>query len=136
MCQSAEYARKRAIYSALRASTGPFTVTIVNGSLLTRHFGVTAMGLIQGKVFNSDDGTDLAGFRIYLDVDDNGRFTAGEPSVRTDTFGHYEFAVAPGTYRVRETLVAGYLPSGPTSFSTSVIAGGTTSKNFSLSLGA
>ena len=80
-------------------------------------------GVITGEKFNDLNGsgvltgTDpgLAGFTIYVDVNNNGVFdSATEPSAVTGTGGTYVITgVAPGTYKVREVGQTGWTNSFP-----------------------
>ena len=43
----------------------------------------------------------IAGVKVFLDINDDGTFDAGEPYTDTDSTGHYRFLnLAPGTYHV------------------------------------
>ncbi len=49
----------------------------------------------------------LAGLAIYVDVNDNGSFDAGEPSDVTAADGTYQITgIEPGSYKVREVATA------------------------------
>ncbi|MCY2986753.1 MAG: Ig-like domain-containing protein [Planctomycetota bacterium] len=61
-----------------------------------------AFGGLQGDQTQYSD-PPLAGWRIYVDSNDNGKLDAGEPSAVTDANGSYTLAnLFPGTYKVRE----------------------------------
>ncbi len=51
--------------------------------------------------------TGLEGWTVYLDVNGNGRFDAGEPSTVTDVLGIGDLPVAPGTYEVAAVVPEG-----------------------------
>lgn len=58
----------------------------------------------------------LAGWKVYLDLNNNGSFDAGEPSTVTDDLGHYSFSnVAPGLYAVAEVGQPGWRQTMPAS---------------------
>ena len=46
---------------------------------------------IDGDGFKDDDEPGLADWTIYLDLNDNGTFDAGEPATLTDSHGEYSF---------------------------------------------
>ena len=56
----------------------------------------------------------LAGIRVFLDRNGNGRFDKGEASTRTDGSGRYTFAhLAAGRYFVRVVLGKGFRQAKP-----------------------
>ena len=105
-------------------SSGAYTVTLVSGATTTgRNFGMTRKVRISGTVFNDANGDrvrnaaegGLAGWRVYLDADNDGVRDAGEVSVLTDSLGNYRFDnLAAGTYVVREVLQSGWTRTSPT----------------------
>ena len=69
---------------------------------------------VTGNGWSADD-VPLGGVKIYLDLNKDGSFTAGEPSTLTLADGTYKFAgLAPGNYVVREVVPTGYVRTGPT----------------------
>ena len=79
---------------------------------------------VSGRVFNDVDRdgvreageAGLKGVRVYLDLNNNGRWNTNEPSRRTDAAGRYAFGgLEVGTYSVREVLPRAWQPSLPTS---------------------
>jgi protocatechuate 3,4-dioxygenase beta subunit len=77
---------------------------------------------ITGLVFNDKNGdgrrdrhdAGLLSRRVYIDVDNDKHFDAGEPSALTDAAGRYLFAgLAPGQYKVRTPFVSGWRQSNP-----------------------
>ncbi|MCH2184050.1 MAG: S8 family serine peptidase, partial [Mariniblastus sp.] len=81
------------------------------------NFGIkpsaTMVGRISGSVFHDSDGNGLRdgndfavpGFTVYLDGDQNGNWTTGEPQATSDTNGNFSFSnVAPGNVLVRMTI--------------------------------
>jgi hypothetical protein len=99
-------------------SAGKYVVKLGAGQSVTgRDFGATPVGSISGRVFNDvdrdgvKDGAEggAAGFRVYLDANNNGRFDAGETSVLTSSSGTYAFAgLRPGVHVVRYAGPAGW----------------------------
>ena len=55
----------------------------------------------------------LAGWTIYLDLNNNKVLDFGEPNTVTTGSGTYSFSVAPGTYRVREVQQAFWEHTAP-----------------------
>ncbi len=79
-------------------------------------FGNWVPASIEGMKFEdlnadgvNDDEPGLEGWRIYVDYNEDGAYTPGEPTALTDTDGHYEITdVKPGTWWVREVLESGW----------------------------
>lgn len=76
----------------------------------------TASARVSGTVFSDTDldaerqssEQGLAGFRVYVDADNDGRFDAGERFSRTTRTGAFEiFDLDPGVHRLRVTPVDG-----------------------------
>jgi exo-beta-1,3-glucanase (GH17 family) len=72
---------------------------------------------VAGRVFDDRNGNGLAdpgdppvaGRTVFFDSDGNGALTAGETATTTAPDGSYQFdALGPGTYRVRQSLPAGF----------------------------
>lgn len=58
----------------------------------------------------------VPGIEVYVDLDGNSVFTAGEPSAISDAAGNYTiFAVPMGTNSLRDSLGTRWLPSAPAS---------------------
>jgi hypothetical protein len=56
----------------------------------------------------------LAGWRVYVDTNNNGMFDAGEQSVLTDSKGNYSFTfTTAGTYIISVQLKRGYYQTSP-----------------------
>jgi hypothetical protein len=79
-------------------------------------------GVISGNVFNDvnanglrDSGdAGLAGWQVYADLNDNGRFDPGEPSTSTDAQGNYTLAnLATGAYIIRAVPRTGWRQTTP-----------------------
>jgi len=102
---------------------GKYTVEITNGNVITgKDFGNAKVGSISGIKFLDTNGNGvrddaekkLSGWKIYLDLDNNGNLDPGEPFIVTGSNGKYEFAsLTPGTYNVREVLQSGWVQTTP-----------------------
>jgi SdrD B-like protein/carbohydrate binding protein with CBM6 domain len=129
-------------FRAVNPSKGYHDVTLAAGQNLTRNFANTQKALISGNVYNDLNGgggknsgePNLAGWRVYLDADNDGVFDSTEKNVLTDASGNYKFAtLAPGAYRVRVVALSGWRWSQPSSGSYSLTlssGGAATGKNF------
>jgi hypothetical protein len=93
---------------------------------------------ISGFVFNdaNANGTkgstesNLSGWRVYIDANNNGMYDSGETSVLTDTSGNYSFTFnTPGTYIVSVQLKRGYYQTAPHSLIYTVHAPGSSVTN-------
>jgi hypothetical protein len=90
-------------------------------------------GNISGTVFIDYQGTGLApttgatplpGVTVFLDLHNDGKLDAGDPTAVTDASGQYTFTgVADGTYTVREVVPPGYTLTQPTDGSRTVVLG-------------
>ncbi|MFV2065380.1 MAG: FG-GAP-like repeat-containing protein [Pirellulales bacterium] len=95
-----------------------YVVTLVDEEPVEgRDFGNFGNGRITGTKFEGnscEQSIDVAGFTIYLDIDEDGELDADEPFAVTDAAGDYEIAnIPPGTYSVREVVTAPYAQSFP-----------------------
>jgi Ca2+-binding RTX toxin-like protein len=107
----------------LQGPDDAYIVTLEPGeNVYGRDFGNFRNGRIEGTKFHDQDcGGDrdpaepgLAGFTIYLDLNDDGELGPGEPFRVTDANGNYSFTnVPPGTYSVREVVPDDYALSFP-----------------------
>ncbi len=100
----------------LTPSTGYVDVTVTASQAISGlDFGERkiANAAISGKVYNDVNGnkvfdsTDslLAGWTVYLDLNNDGALNNNEPSTLTDARGNYTFkGITPGTYMVREIV--------------------------------
>jgi hypothetical protein len=118
-------------------------VVVTNGSSVIRFFGNTTLTLISGFVFNDLNANGikepgeigLSNWRVFADLDGDGRFDISEPYIFTDTRGKYRIGTLPaGTYRIQAVgdpaLWAPTLP-GNSARKITLASGGTTSnKNF------
>lgn len=83
---------------------------------------LAAGGSISGTVFQDienlttrDPGEPgLPGWTIYVDLNNNSLLDAGEPSAVSGANGSYSIPLEPGTYRVREILMTGWIQTTPT----------------------
>lgn len=55
----------------------------------------------------------LEDWQIYIDVNDNNLFDAGEPITLTAADGSWSFDVVPGSYTIREVLELGWTQTAP-----------------------
>ncbi|HUT09316.1 MAG TPA: SdrD B-like domain-containing protein, partial [Thermoguttaceae bacterium] len=110
----------------------PLELDVLTDSLLNDPPAMSAEGLlpaedtalIEGFKWHDYDGNGLwdknsevglAGWTIYVDLNENGSFDQGEPSDTTGELGQYSIEVpAPGTYTVREVLQADWNATYPT----------------------
>ena len=107
------------------ASPGYHSVTLVAGQVVTGvDFGNWQPSQLRGLVWNDRDADRVkdsgepgsAGWRVYLDRNQNGQWDADDPSQLTDTNGQYSFTeLVAGTYRVAEVPQTGWLQSHPAS---------------------
>lgn len=96
-------------------------------------------GFILGTVFEDLNGDGarqlneggLAGFQVYVDLNANGVFNAGEPEATTNSSGGYLFSnITPGSKQVRVQITSPYTQTSPTNGgprTVTVTAGGTIS---------
>jgi hypothetical protein len=108
--------------------TAPWSqdVIVASGQNVTgKNFADTQKVYIGGYVFNdlnsnaskgSGEG-GLSGWRVYIDINNDGKFETNEPSTVTDSGGNYKFtSLGAGTFHVRVTPpsgVSGYKPTTP-----------------------
>jgi hypothetical protein len=93
------------------ASNGAQTATLSSGGVATgKNIGVTQKVLISGTVFNDANGnktkdsteTGLSGWKVYVDLNKDGKFESTEPSTTTDSSGNWKFTtLQAGTYVIR-----------------------------------
>jgi hypothetical protein len=126
----------------------PYSFTIKNGVVTAGNNtgggggGGTQLESISGHLFNDTNGNGkddehgvLAGFKVYLDKNNNAHFDTGEKYKLTDANGNYTFSsLTAGTYYVREVLPAGYRRTSSTGKYTVVLSDGVngTHKDFGL----
>jgi subtilase family serine protease len=91
-------------------------------------FADTQKVFISGNVFNdiNSSGTQtsgesgLSGWRVYIDLNNDGKFESNEPSTLTDSSGNYHFGtLSANTFRIRVVP-----PSGVTGYKTVAPSGG------------
>nr|WP_261344400.1 SdrD B-like domain-containing protein [Tautonia plasticadhaerens] len=83
---------------------------------------LAAGGSISGTVFQDienlttrDPGEPgLSGWTVYADLNNNSLLDSGEPSVLSGANGLYSLPLEPGTYRLREILMTGWIQTTPT----------------------
>ncbi|TAG45704.1 MAG: hypothetical protein EAZ33_06840, partial [Oscillatoriales cyanobacterium] len=102
-------------------------VNIANTTTLPTNFGNFQVGKISGIKFNDrnkngvqDAGEPaLAGWRIYLDANNNGTLEPTETATVTDITGKYQFNDLPfATYNVRELVEPGWTQIAPAASAT------------------
>ncbi|MFT3787083.1 MAG: SdrD B-like domain-containing protein [Tepidisphaeraceae bacterium] len=127
-------------------STGKYEVVMTPGEWIggkdfgNRRIEAPKYGAIAGIKFNDLNGNGirdaapgtttlepvLAGWRIFLDTDNDGVWDDGERSVLTNADGAYRFGdLLPGTYNVREVQQGGWKQTAPASgkYEVVVVAG-------------
>ena len=102
------------------ASNAGSTVTVTAGQNATAApFGESQQnsGTISGTVYNDANGNGvqdsgeagIAGWYVYVDVNDSGQYVNGDPYAQTDANGNYSFQGVPaGTYTLRAYPEKGY----------------------------
>lgn len=103
------------------------------------NFGVALQGYITGTLFSDRDGDRvfdideprLANRRVYIDVNNDGVWQAGEPSTFTNELGEYVLGgLEPGEYIVRAVAPAGAAQTKPAaSFYRVFVRPGTVARN-------
>lgn len=110
----------------LTAPASVFYDVVIAGNTVAsnRNFGNTTTAVIRGTVFfdfNRNTLRDvnepgLAGWTVYIDKNNNGKFDPGEKSRVTNSRGDYRFAgLTPGTYRIRIVQQNGFVRTNPLS---------------------
>lgn len=104
-------------------ATGYFDVPLSPGQNVTsRIFADTQKVLISGNVFNdiNSSGTKtsgeagLSGWRVYIDLNQDGTWQSNENNKLTDASGMFSFvSLIAGTYRIRVVVPAGYSQTAP-----------------------
>jgi protocatechuate 3,4-dioxygenase beta subunit len=119
------------------APAGGYTVTTASGqNVASQDFGNQLFNpaSISGQVFEDLNGAGmlqdgdpgLAGWRVYIDANNNGAFVLGDQFVDTDAQGNFTLGdLGPGTYTIREVLQGGWRQSAPAgSFFTLTVGAG------------
>jgi hypothetical protein len=115
----------RAVPSAGFAGSSTTNVTLTGGNTITADVGLrttaTTTGTVTGFVYadvNPQNGrrdageNGVRGITVFLDLDSDGRFDAGEPTDVTDSTGAFTLTTTQtGTFFVRAVLSPGYLRS-------------------------
>src|SRR5439155_22909090 len=114
-------------------------VVVASGQNVSgKNFADTQKVYISGYVFNDinsngSKGTGeagLSGWRVYNDLNNDGKFTTNEPSTLTDSGGNYKFSsLSANTFHLRVLP-----PSGVTGYHVTTPSGGV--YNFTLGSGA
>ncbi len=122
-------------WTFITPSTGTAEAYLQNGDVLTQDFllkppvgsgagdgGTSTPGFILGAVYSDVDGNGsrgptevgIAGQRVWLDLNNDGLLTMGEPIDVTSASGAFGFsAIAPGAYNVRVEVVSPYIQTAP-----------------------
>jgi CSLREA domain-containing protein len=104
--------------TASGAANPNYTITYVAGTLTV---AAASTGSITGKDYfdvtgnglTSDD-TPLAGVKVYIDTNNDGSWTSGEPYATTLSDGSFSLTgLAAGTYTVREVVPTGDVRTAP-----------------------
>ena len=112
-----------------QTSVNNYVVSLAGTNAVSRNFGATQRAKLSGKVFLDSNGNfvqdkteaGLANWTVYLDVNKDGKFDAGDLSVVTDSSGNWAFkALKAGTYIVRVVQQTGYSRTAPSAGSYSV----------------
>lgn len=102
-------------------SSGNLAVARILGTFTVK-IPVPATASIAGTVLNdaNSDGVragpekGLAGVKLFLDTNKNGKLDAGEKSVVSDAAGAFRFTALPaGAYRLRQIVPAGFRATAP-----------------------
>jgi 5-hydroxyisourate hydrolase-like protein (transthyretin family) len=116
---------------------GSYTFDVTAGATVTgidfgNHLSVGTVTGAKWDDLNHDGVFDpgepgLGGLQIYIDVDGNRQYDAGEPATFTAPDGTYRLTLAPGTYTIRETLQDDYVQTAPLAgfYEIDLIDGGT-----------
>jgi subtilase family serine protease len=138
------YRIREVMPSGWRASVSPGAawskdITVAAGQNVTGvSFADTQMVFISGNVFNDSNSSGaqnsgesgLSGWRVYVDLNNDGKFESNEPSTLTDSSGNYHFStLSARTFHIRVAP-----PSGVTGYKAVTPSGGV--YTFTLSSGA
>jgi hypothetical protein len=111
-------------YKLTNPTVGYYNITVQNGWAITgENWGnekttttPTEVCSLAGYVYTDTNGngkmdngeTGIAGVTLFIDLNDSGKYVAGDPTAVTNSTGYYAFSfTAPGTYRVVEEVPAG-----------------------------
>ncbi|HET6250130.1 MAG TPA: SdrD B-like domain-containing protein [Tepidisphaeraceae bacterium] len=98
-------------------STGTKVTVVANKTVSAGAFSVTTSAYVGGTLFNDLNGNGiqnsgeagLAGYKVYIDLNNDGVFESNEPSDVTTSVGYWYFrSVAPGTYTIRVVAPSGW----------------------------
>ena len=77
-------------------------------------FGETQDALISGTVINASTHAPLAGWSVYLDLNDDGKWESNEPGFVTSSNGTWSFNIGtPGTYWIRIVPMSKFKTTAP-----------------------
>jgi uncharacterized delta-60 repeat protein len=110
-------------YRISSPATGYFDITVLSGQTITgKTFADTNKVLISGVLFNDANGngskdtgeTSLGGWTIYVDLNKDGKFDAGDVNTTTDVSGNWSFhGLSAGTYVIRVVTKIGWSQTRP-----------------------
>jgi hypothetical protein len=116
-----DYVVCEAPVSGWRAMTSAsYSIHLADGQTVDgRNFGQTNAARISGTVFRDTnrngklDGKEsgLAGWKVYVDANNNSKRDPGELTATTDALGKYSFVLASGEYVIREVVANGLKPT-------------------------
>jgi hypothetical protein len=117
----------------LPAAGGAISVDAKQGATITLpNFADTQRALISGNVFADQNGNKIKdvgevgiqGVRVFIDLDNDGRFDNNDISTTTDASGNWSFSALPsGTYIIRAVAPSGFKQTTTTIGSVTVGAG-------------
>jgi uncharacterized protein (DUF2141 family) len=120
-------------------SAGYLPVTLAAGqNLAGENFADVVPGAVSGTVYidqNQDKTREISevgasGWKVYLDLNNNGKFDSGEPSATTGSSGSYSFTgLIPRSYVVRLASRSGWRATTATSRSATASSGVTSAGN-------
>lgn len=121
----ASYTVRDVVPAGWRGTTAAsYVVTLAGTNATGRNFGATQKAKLSGTVFQDTNRNTLqdvgekglAGWRVFLDANNNGKLDAGEMSVLTDSLGNWSFNALPaGKYVIRVVQQTGFTRTGPSS---------------------
>ncbi|MBI1338055.1 MAG: S8 family serine peptidase [Phycisphaera sp.] len=110
-------AQKVRIYPGLDVMPGNPIVVTPDGSISPHEIVALKTPVIEGTLYTSDKFAANVmgmGWKVYVDLNENGQLDPDEPNILTGSMGEYAFYDLPdGEYTVRAVLYDGYIASGP-----------------------
>ncbi|MCS7033605.1 MAG: S8 family serine peptidase [Phycisphaerae bacterium] len=90
-----------------------FALESVEKRILLTTVSGTLYGDYDGDGVRDPGEPGLAGWTVFVDLNNNGSPNTGEPQVITGSGGLYSFDLAPGNYRIRAVLQPGFVQTSP-----------------------